>query len=98
MFQGLRRTLLAPIPIAVVGEAEGTRVLPPIIPTPVPGEGAVQVPSVAVEVVRRHTVVEEVALPHGDTADVEVGLPRYPLPPNRLVPVLVVHPLIGNIP
>jgi len=62
------------------------------------GEGAVQVPSAAVEVVRRHTVVEEVALPHGDAADVEVGLPRYPLLPNRLVPVLVVHPPIGNIP
>jgi len=44
VFQGLRCTLLAPIPITIVGEAEGTHVLPPIIPLPIPGEGAIQVP------------------------------------------------------
>ena len=45
MVQGLYRTLTAPILIAIVGEAEGTQVLPPIIPLPVPGEAAIQVPS-----------------------------------------------------
>ena len=47
MVQGLCHTLTAPIPIAIVREAEGTQVLPPIIPLPIPGEAAVQVPSAA---------------------------------------------------
>ena len=45
--QGLCRTLTAPIPIAIVGEVEGIQVLHPIIPLPIPGEAAVQVPSAA---------------------------------------------------
>jgi len=45
--QDLCRTLTAPIPIAIAREAEGTQVLPLIIPLPIPGEATVQVPSTA---------------------------------------------------
>lgn len=99
VFQGLRRTLTAPLPIAIVGEAEGTELLLPITPIPIPGEGAVPPPFAAVEVLPLPTVVVEVALPlHGDAADAEVGPFPYPLPPNRLVPVLALHPLVAKIP